>query len=375
MSHHNYKEVAQLDLDQQRLLLQKGDAVERVWAAWALGIRLGSGSISDLSVGLNESPEAGTRRHILVMLAGFGEREILRVFAQDDPDEYVRATACQYLIQISPPDDLAVRLFLRDRILQDSSSVVRLSILRQTTPEFLALQIDELSRMIDDDDLDVRKYATDFLLATTTLDQLFPGVLENHIRYEPDKDFRQYLLGLSLKADGKTRLLLSGQELSIERKEEILRFLVDHQSHFTWDSLKSFTVSEDFRHDHLLTQLLAPTEAIKALPWLIHLIARASDWPKPRNQPESQLASVVRTSASDAIKLLIASISQLQTIRVVSLGQETINAASKYLQEIITELDWASQFDERERGDVDWYKQAIQARQQLMDILKAIKTD
>ena len=37
----NYEAVSVLSEEEQRDLLHHGDAQERVWAAWALGLRLG----------------------------------------------------------------------------------------------------------------------------------------------------------------------------------------------------------------------------------------------------------------------------------------------------------------------------------------------
>jgi hypothetical protein len=87
MPYRTYDQVSRLNTDTQRQLLQHGDAVERVWAAWALGVTLGTQSMPDLRISLQESQEPGTRRHLLVVLAGLGEQNVLRIFAQDDPDD------------------------------------------------------------------------------------------------------------------------------------------------------------------------------------------------------------------------------------------------------------------------------------------------
>jgi hypothetical protein len=63
--HRSYEEIASLNADAQRQLLQHGDAAERVWAAWAMGVTLGRASTPELLISLRESPAAGTRRHLL----------------------------------------------------------------------------------------------------------------------------------------------------------------------------------------------------------------------------------------------------------------------------------------------------------------------
>src|SRR5678816_2974308 len=173
VAYRAYEEIAGLSPDMLRHLLHHGDAVERVWAAWAIGAALGAQSAADLLVSLRESPVAGTRRHLLVVLAGLGEQSVLRVFAQDDPDEYVRATACRYLIRI----DGHANAFIRERLLQDPSPNVRLTILDEAPAAYPSVQFDELSLLVRDTQLEVRQAATERLLATSPLMELFPGAL------------------------------------------------------------------------------------------------------------------------------------------------------------------------------------------------------
>jgi hypothetical protein len=97
--------------------------VERVWAAWALGLRLGSDSAATLKRAAGSDPDAGTRRHLVVLLAGLGERDAVAALAVADLDAHVRATASQYLIRLAGAQPSLWSLVLAH--LGDAHAVVR----------------------------------------------------------------------------------------------------------------------------------------------------------------------------------------------------------------------------------------------------------
>jgi hypothetical protein len=77
--------------------IRDGDAPERVLAAFELGRRLGAGVTGELS--LDAEPSSGVRRHWLTVLASFGERDAVRVIAEqhvdDDEGEHAMHLALQ----------------------------------------------------------------------------------------------------------------------------------------------------------------------------------------------------------------------------------------------------------------------------------------
>jgi len=244
MPYAAYEQVVHLDTDTQRQLLQHGDAVERVWAAWALCVTLGTQSTPDVLVSLHQSLTAGTRRHLLIVLAGLGERSVLRIFAQGDPDDFVRATACQYLIRIGHHTDSSTSQFLRERLLHDPSPIVRQAILGEAPGAFPAVQFEDLTTLARDPDLEVRQAATQRLLARMPLDRLFPGVLEDRIPHEDDATLRQQLLVLCLQGGGSARLLALSMSLAPARSLEILNLLVEAKEYFSWEQLSPLKVSD-----------------------------------------------------------------------------------------------------------------------------------
>ena len=74
MQYTSFSDVERLDADALKTLLIAGEPPERVWAAWALGLRHHQAFARELRATAAEEPHAGVRRHLVVVLAGAGER-------------------------------------------------------------------------------------------------------------------------------------------------------------------------------------------------------------------------------------------------------------------------------------------------------------
>jgi hypothetical protein len=65
----DYPTVAGLPTPDLERLLRVGDSPERVWAAWSLGLRDAAASLPHLTAAATESPDAGVRASLTVVLA------------------------------------------------------------------------------------------------------------------------------------------------------------------------------------------------------------------------------------------------------------------------------------------------------------------
>jgi hypothetical protein len=367
MPYRTYAEVTRLDSAIQHQLLQRGDAVERVWAAWALGTALGVQSVPDLLSSLHDSPVPGTRRHLLVVLAGLGERAVLCVFAQDDPDDYVRATACQYLLRISDQTDHATQQFVRERLFHDASAIVRQAIVGEISV-FSALQSSDLAQLAHDSDAEVRQAAIERLLVTESPDWLFSGVLGERIRQEAQADLRHHVLQRSLESGGAAHLLAISLALDVDRALEILNLLVETKHQFDWKQLAPLSLAHEPLWDVCLIQLLRPTESTRAVAWLIMQMARATTWPQPQNRAEAKRAEAVRLCAWHARQCLMSGLPDLQAHASIACDREALRIVIAQLQKEICELDGEDEDDEWDMG-AEWYAQAIHERQLLITTL------
>lgn len=374
MSYKTYQEVSHLKPDTLRLLLINGDATERLWAVWSLGLALGTDSFPGLKIHLHEEPEPGIRRHLLVMFAGEGNQEILRVFAQDDPDAFVRARACQYLIRINLKADKAIYHFIKTRLHSDTSSIVKRIILTEMANNSHVLQLEDLANLVNDEDFQVRKLTVNYLLERYSPDQLFPGILENHAQKEPDDDLRNELLSLSLKSGGALRLLELSKLLDSQRKLEILTHLVDLNMSFSWNLLEHLSKTEDPFTDVLLVQLIRPSDILDSLQWLLERMAQAYHLARPRNREESKRFTAARTTEWKATNLLISSLPQIKIdeIREIKPDPRLVQNSIAYLQERIQQLHLDRE-DEWNTDDEN-YEQVIQEYQNLLQVLEQIYT-
>jgi HEAT repeats len=101
----SFTDVDHLDAVELNALLVDGEPPERVWAAWALGLRHDVTFAHDLRATAAEEPDPGVRRHLIVILAGAGQKRSVQTLAIHDPDERVRATALQYVARLAAPDE------------------------------------------------------------------------------------------------------------------------------------------------------------------------------------------------------------------------------------------------------------------------------
>ena len=193
-----YESVRGLDEQALRALARRGDPRERVWAAWALGVRLGPSFTREAVAAVDGEPSSGARRHLIVMLAGFQERRIIEALALHDPDELVRATACQNLVRISTCEqDLALPL---DRATEDTSPWVRAAILRAAAGRWPESRIDPLLALAEDPTAFVRTVAIDRLSETMPLDDLMTRFVVRRLPQETNGRILRQLRGLCRRA-------------------------------------------------------------------------------------------------------------------------------------------------------------------------------
>lgn len=97
-----FHDIQQLSDVAQRELLENGEPGERIRAAWALGVENPESLGALIRDATASEPNAGVRRHFVVILAGAGEYDIVASMARHDVDDRVRATAARYVASLLP---------------------------------------------------------------------------------------------------------------------------------------------------------------------------------------------------------------------------------------------------------------------------------
>lgn len=256
-----YEAVARLSPDEQRSLLRTASPVERLWAAWALGQRVGAAALPDIQ-GALEAPLPGLRAHLAIVLAGLGERELVETLVLHDPDALVRVAAGQHLVRTAPPgQDVATDPSVK-QLLHDPAADVRFAVLREllrraALQQVPALSSAELERLSADPDAAVRRLALDTLDADPG-DAALCQLYERRLETEPDSEIRRWLAARVISAGrGRAVLGLVGGDGS-ELDDDLLRSLEDHGEQFTWDEIAALARVGQPGLDVHLTKLLAP---------------------------------------------------------------------------------------------------------------------
>jgi HEAT repeat protein len=273
-----FDEVTALDVAEQRRLLRTGAPEQQVWAAWALGLELGERAVPELCIALDRDEHAGVRRHLLVILAGLGERAILDEMSTGEVDEAVRATAAQYALQTGEPTRLRPAIAA---MLRDPSARVRRALLVAKQEGGAVLDTDDLATLVADPDAEVRELAIEALARAVEPERLFPGVLEDRIAVEPESYLRGLLMRLAVAGGRARRLLALGLTAPPSLTLELLHALVDGGQLFDWGDLAPLALRDIPAADYDLAFLLDDHGALGALSWLLARLVRALRSPYP----------------------------------------------------------------------------------------------
>jgi len=195
-----------------------GDAQERVWCAWALGLRMQAGLLPLIIHQARADEDPGVRRHCVIMLAGAGELDLLAAIASHDGDEHVRATALQYVALLLEDQPAALFSFVEDRLRLDTSTWVRAAAI-QNLPNATPMTLQDLVLgHLDDADMAVREAAVDRTLA-------WRGVvpaLQNRLKTETAQGIRHKILTAWWNDDGEGAILNALHTLPVMVQREAL---------------------------------------------------------------------------------------------------------------------------------------------------------
>ncbi len=234
MKHNNYAEVSRLETPVLEGLLKTGDPQERVWAAWQIGLRVGSEAIPQLSDEANNAPDPGTRCHLIVILAGLQQYSILETLAVHDPDPSVRATSCQHLLGTAQENDIErynlIQMILKD----DSDAKVKQRILQHWSAHMPKISLYLLIECIANASVDVRAVATEHLMNQYVPNDIPVEQLIHFLANETNTELISKQSLWLLKYDEKDLALEAVLFASLPTKLKILDELISHGLKFQW---------------------------------------------------------------------------------------------------------------------------------------------
>lgn len=289
----SFDEVLRLDQDALRQILGNGPTAQRVWAAWALGLRLGQAFAAEAGTRVDREPDPGVRRHLAVILASAGDRAAIDVLAADDPCEYVRASALRLILQIAPP---GTQSSVVSRLLEvaraEPSAHVRSEALRLLSPADHHLPLERVAACLADPAVSVRAAAADLLLELP-FDDRVAELLASAATTEPDTDELERLWQRVARLE-RAELVLGAVASGARGRHQLLAgldILIHAQRKLPWRSLVHLADPDNAAVDCRLFHLLAdPTTA--SVPFLLSRATAGLRLAQPRSREESDVRYV-----------------------------------------------------------------------------------
>jgi hypothetical protein len=300
----NFEAVQVLTVPQLEGLLQSGDGPERVWAAWSLGLRLVGSAVPVLAAAVDQTPDAGVRATLAVMLAGHGRRDILTVLATDDPDADVRASACLHLAGTSLPQMAWVRELLESRLRDDPAIPVQVVLLDLVIAGQISIDPQRLSDALAHPALRIRERAAEFAFSIWLRDKAMPVGLSILLDDE-DLDIRTQVRFVAvdrLGSAGFVGLLAETSGLSPEIVAWHLKELARAGATVSWSAVAPLAVEVAGIEVELLRILDDGDPASR--PWLLKVVA-GNEWPastlaQPKLLPLLELTPLTPAEVVDA---------------------------------------------------------------------------
>jgi hypothetical protein len=273
MPFENFGQVIKQNESDLRELLDAGEEIERVWAAWSLALKLGAGATPELVSAATTNPSSGLRRHLIVVLAGYGELDILKTFADCDPDPRVRATACLHLLQTRPTDDFALNDFLLSTLAKDTDKIVRATLLSNTVANKLPVPIDQLIELASDAATEVRAAAVKVLKQRHSAKEAVEVGLIDRIKVETDQELLHEISGICADAGFGDRVLIAAKMRDREIRGLLWNYFEHRKARFDWQVLESYADLSEYHDLDYVLELASENALPPMFIWLTEKLA------------------------------------------------------------------------------------------------------
>jgi hypothetical protein len=214
---------------------------------------------------------------LVVILAGYGQLETLAVFAADDPDADVRATACLHLARTSSPQLAWVQELLEARLRIDGAVPVQVVLFDLVLSGNIRIDQEQVMLGMRHPDGRIRDRAADHVIATWVRDDQVPREVVEALAHS-DLDIRARFRETALDrlgSDGFLRLLGGLEQMPTDILEWQLEEVVRTGGEVRWSSIAQLADRPGLEDE--LSAIVAPGD-VASRPWLLRIVARYSGY-------------------------------------------------------------------------------------------------
>jgi hypothetical protein len=203
-----YGELLELPLDELRTIAGgNGDAAERLWAAWALGMRHDGSAVQVARDRARRDPAPGVRANMAILLVSHGERSAAATLAKHDPEPLVRASACRSLARVVSAGDDALIDLLVAALGTERSPDVRAAIIDGASAGPPPPLREAIARRLNDEEEEVRAVAVQALLGWRVPDAPLPAALRDRWPVETSTALRDEIVRAWVAIEGSASVL------------------------------------------------------------------------------------------------------------------------------------------------------------------------
>lgn len=270
-----YEEIVGMNTESLHTLISKGDAIERVWAAWQLAIRLGSAVIAEISTQSRNAPDPGTRCHLIVILAGLKETNLIKLLSCEDPDGDVRGTACHYLMALSTEESNDTYDFILRILNNETSRECILHILKHWNCRHIHIPINILFKYATIPDDNIREWSLFHITKYADLHDVDKAEILRVLQAQDSTKAIHELVEWLLRTNNIRIIIEVLTSTKYDLRIQIMDILVKMKVKFSWDALRSFTSENNPAINFYIEYLLCDDNNIDRLYWYSSYLANA----------------------------------------------------------------------------------------------------
>lgn len=274
--YNSFDDVKNLEELQIKRLMKNGDTAEKVWAVWSLAIKKGKSSIPELLDSCEGEPSPGVRRHLIIVLAGMQQTDLLFNLAEFDSDAFVRADALKYLIRIAPHNN-SFSEFLIGKLRKDSAYVVKISILEESPEDLLKLSFNDLMVFIKASNPKLQLLSLKQLEKRINIDDQNVVFLAKLLSKKYDAHVLEKITSILSNAGYGELVLEAGMIQKDKNNFDFLMYLINGEINFPWEVLKKFT-NQPYSHNiHRIVEFIQSPAHPETFSWLTERYAKMLD--------------------------------------------------------------------------------------------------